>query len=316
MAAPKESQLAVTLFTLRDYCTKPRRIARTLARVRKIGYRNVQISGGGLLAREPAELARMMADAGLRVIGSHIALAMMRDDFGGVVERLRAWKCSHTAIPWVAQEDRSTLAAWKARARELTHLGKALRKEGITLQYHNHHFEFHKFGGRGGLGGRTGLDILYSATAPEYLQAEIDIEHSTRLHVFELAVHSLVHIIAISDFDRAFCRSVRRKLKFIRRNFINELDIVAFTLRNGHLNLCLPLSESIERLGCFTRQWCIFIQNGTILNYSPACFLINRSANSAVTVIANVGQIYVHQAAGNSCRHNIGLFSEHCQSGV
>jgi len=175
MAAPKESQLAVTLFTLRDYCTKPRRIARTLARVRKIGYRNVQISGGGLLAREPAELARMMADAGLRVIGSHIALAMMRDDFGGVVERLRAWKCSHTAIPWVAQEDRSTLAAWKARARELTHLGKALRKEGITLQYHNHHFEFHKFGGRGGLGGRTGLDILYSATDPEYLQAEIDI---------------------------------------------------------------------------------------------------------------------------------------------
>ena len=89
MAAPKESQLAVTLFTLRDYCTKPRRIART-------------------------------------------------------------------------------------RAREFTHLGKALRKEGITLQYHNHHFEFHKFGRRSGLGGRTGLDILYSATDPRYLQAEID----------------------------------------------------------------------------------------------------------------------------------------------
>ena len=92
MAAPGQSQLAVTLFTLRDFCTKPRRIARTLARVRKIGYRNVQISGGGLMAREPAELAKMMDDAGLTVIGSHIALAMMRDDFRGVVARLRAWK--------------------------------------------------------------------------------------------------------------------------------------------------------------------------------------------------------------------------------
>ena len=129
MAAPRESQLAVTLFTLRDFCTKPRQIARTLARVRKIGYRNVQISGGGLMAQDPAELARMMADAGLRVIGSHIALAMMRDDFGGVVERLRAWKCSHTAIPWMAPEDRNSLAAWRVRAREFTRLGKRFKKE-------------------------------------------------------------------------------------------------------------------------------------------------------------------------------------------
>ena len=174
MAAPRESQLAVTLFTLRDFCMKPRQIARTLARVRKIGYRNVQISGGGLMAQDPAELAKMMDDADLTVIGSHVALQMMRDDFGGAVERLRGWKCTHTAIPSMAQEDRSTLAAWKARAREFTRLGKMFKKEDITLQYHNHHFEFHKFGGRAGLGGRTGLDILYSNADPKYLQAEID----------------------------------------------------------------------------------------------------------------------------------------------
>jgi len=174
MAAEKVSQVALTLYTLRDFCTTPRQTARTLARVRTIGYRNVQISGGGLMAQEPAELAKRMDDAGLVVIGSHIALQMMREDFGGVVERLRAWKCTHTAIPSMAPEDRDSLAAWKARAREFNRLGKAFRKEGITLQYHNHHFEFHKFGGPAGLGGRTGLDILYSSTEAKYLQAEID----------------------------------------------------------------------------------------------------------------------------------------------
>ena len=173
MATPK-SRLAVTLYTLRDFCNTPADTAKTLAQVRRIGYENVQISGGGLMAQDPAELARLMDDAGLAVIGSHIALAMMRDDFGGTVARLKAWRCAYAAIPWLPPEDRATLADWKARAREFTHLGKAFAAEGITLQYHNHDFEFHKFGGHAGMGGRTGLDILYAFSDPACLQAEID----------------------------------------------------------------------------------------------------------------------------------------------
>lgn len=174
MAAKTESRLAVTLYTLRDFCNTPRDTARTLAGVRRIGYTNVQISGGGLMDQDPADLARMMDDAGVTVIGSHIGLAMMREDFRGVVARLKAWRCSHTAIPWMPPDDCATPADWKARAREFTRLGKAFAAEGITLQYHNHHFEFHKVGGHAGLGGRTGLDILYAFSDPRYLQAEID----------------------------------------------------------------------------------------------------------------------------------------------
>ncbi|MBE3096710.1 MAG: sugar phosphate isomerase/epimerase [Planctomycetes bacterium] len=175
MATQRPSQLAVTLFTLRDFCNSPEDIVRTLARVRKIGYRNIQISGGGLMAVHPPDLARMAADAGLRIIGSHIALQMFRDGLKNIIWRLHQWNCPYVAIPWMAPEDRATLADWKARAKEFSALGRTLAKEGMALQYHNHHFEFHKFGGRAGLGGKTGLEVLYERSDPKRLQAEIDV---------------------------------------------------------------------------------------------------------------------------------------------
>jgi len=175
MTSKRQSQLAVTLFNLRNFCNSPEEIAKTLARVRQIGYENVQISGRGLMEVAPPDLGRMIRDAGLRAIGSHVSLALMRDDFAGVVARLKAWQCSYVAIPWMVAEEVTTLEAWKARAREFTKFGKAFAGEGIRLQYHNHHFEFLKVGGKGGLGGRTGLEVLYAESDPKYLQAEIDV---------------------------------------------------------------------------------------------------------------------------------------------
>ena len=175
MAARKPSQIAVTMYTLRDFCNSPEDIVRTLARVRKIGYTDIQISGSGLMAVHPPDLARMAADSGLRIIGSHIGLQLMRDGLKNVVWRLHEWNCDYTAIPYMPPEERTTLEDWKARAKEFVALGRALAREGITLQYHNHAFEFQKFGGKDGVGGKAALEILYASTAPKALQAEIDV---------------------------------------------------------------------------------------------------------------------------------------------
>ena len=169
MAAAKQSQIAVTMYTLRDFCNLPEDIVRTFARVRKIGYRDIQISGAGLMAVHPPDLARMVADAGLRIIGSHIGLQLMRDDLKNVIWRLHQWNCAYTAVPYMPPEERATLEDWKARAKEFVALGRIFAKEGITLQYHNHHFEFQKFGGK------AALEILFASTSPKFLQAEIDV---------------------------------------------------------------------------------------------------------------------------------------------
>jgi len=180
MATRKPSQLAVTLYTLRDFCNLREDIVRTLARVRAIGYANIQISGKGLMEVHPPDLRKMAEDAGLTIIGSHIALAMFRDGLKNTIWRLHQWECPYAAIPWLPPEERATLEDWKARAREFSALGRVLAGEGITLQYHNHNFEFQKFGGRGGVGGRTGLDVLYRHSDPRWLQAEIDVAWVSR----------------------------------------------------------------------------------------------------------------------------------------
>ena len=48
----RETQIAAQLYTLRDYLQTPKDIARTLAKVRKIGYRIVQLSGLEILYSE------------------------------------------------------------------------------------------------------------------------------------------------------------------------------------------------------------------------------------------------------------------------
>jgi sugar phosphate isomerase/epimerase len=60
------------------------------------------------------------------------------------------------------------LDAFKRFAQEATEIGKALAEAGLTFSYHNHSFEFVRFGDR------TGLDVIYEESDPEYLQAEID----------------------------------------------------------------------------------------------------------------------------------------------
>ena len=53
-------------------------------------------------------------------------------------------------------------------AAEATAIGEKLAAAGITLSYHNHSYEFVRFGAE------TGLDIIYAASDPRYLKAEID----------------------------------------------------------------------------------------------------------------------------------------------
>ncbi len=59
-------------------------------------------------------------------------------------------------------------AGFKQFARDATEVGRRLAEAGLTFSYHNHSFEFVRFGER------TGLDIIYEESDPRYLMAELD----------------------------------------------------------------------------------------------------------------------------------------------
>jgi len=53
-------------------------------------------------------------------------------------------------------------------AQDASEIGRQLHEAGLTFSYHNHSFEFERFGKR------TGLDIIFEESDARYLQAEID----------------------------------------------------------------------------------------------------------------------------------------------
>lgn len=168
---PSKFRVAAQMFGFREYTKTLEDAAKTMKRVKKIGYDYCQISGFGPM--DMADLKRVCDDAGVAPIGAHIGLPAFRENEKKVLEDCRKLGISHVAIPWLKASDQKTLADWKKLFREFEGYAKRFAKEGVTVQYHNHAFEFQKFGIKGGKGGKTILDMFYDGT--KAIQAELDL---------------------------------------------------------------------------------------------------------------------------------------------
>lgn len=160
------SQIVAQLYTVRDYIQNPADIAKSLKKVRDIGYRAVQVSGMGPIPE--AELKAILDGEGLVCCATHEGAERILNEPQAIVDRLNALDCQHTAYPHPANVDLSNLAGVDALAARLNTAGKLLHSRGLTLSYHNHHIEFRK------VGGQTILSRLMQMTDPHYLQLELD----------------------------------------------------------------------------------------------------------------------------------------------
>lgn len=147
------SRLAVQLYTLREFLKTPADVARTLRRVREIGYENVQVSGLGPIA--PAELRKILDGEGLRCVVTHGGLERFQKETAAVIDEHHVLGCSLTAIGGFWKENASA-DDWKAFAADYTKLAATFAAGGVRLGYHNHSHEWV----RTGPGGRTPMEIL------------------------------------------------------------------------------------------------------------------------------------------------------------
>jgi len=160
-----QTAIAAQMYTLRKFTQNPSDIAKTLAKVRSIGYEAIQISAFGPC--DPGELAKMLAGEGLIVCSTHTPWARFVNEIDKVVEEHRMWGCEHPAIGSMPGEFRSVEGIVKFAA-EATAVGRKLAQAGMDFSYHNHNFEFAK------ADGKTWLELLYETADPAYLKAEID----------------------------------------------------------------------------------------------------------------------------------------------
>lgn len=156
--------VALQLYTVRDHLGKD--YIGTLKRVKEIGYDIVQL--GTNAPFDAARLREVMDEIGLKPAGIHVALNEMESRLDHWIAYAKTIGTDHLIIPWLPEARRRTKEDWLANAALMDSLGARCKEKGIRLSYHNHSFEFVKFG-------RTyALDLLYKNTAPDHLYAELD----------------------------------------------------------------------------------------------------------------------------------------------
>lgn len=160
-----ESQLAAQLYTVREFTKTPEDIARTMKKVRAIGYESVQVSGMGPI--DPHELRKIVDGEGLTICATHIGYDRMKDETEAVIEEHYVIGCKHPAIGSMPGGYRNA-EGFHRFAKEASKVAKKLADGGLTWSYHNHSFELEKFGDK------VGLEILRSESDAKYFNLEID----------------------------------------------------------------------------------------------------------------------------------------------
>jgi sugar phosphate isomerase/epimerase len=152
------SQIACQMYTLREFTKTSADIAKTLARVRKIGYEAIQSSAMGPI--DPKELANILKNEGLACCATHISMEKMRDETAKVIEDHKMWGCKYTAVGGYHNKT-GTSQDWINWAGQYNDVAKKFEGSGITIGYHNHSHELAK------LDGKVLLQMLVEKLSPK-----------------------------------------------------------------------------------------------------------------------------------------------------
>jgi len=152
--------IALQLYSVRDELAKD--FLGTLQKVKEMGYDGVELSG--LNGRDPREVKRMLDEVGLACPSSHAPVAEQREN--GAFARYVQAGVRFVAVPWMDYGNENERL--RENIETVRTLAEAAAKEGITLLYHNHDFEFKK------VNGKAILDVLYEEIPSHLLQTQLD----------------------------------------------------------------------------------------------------------------------------------------------
>lgn len=138
-------KIALQMYTLRDFCKTPADIAATLARVRKIGYTAVQVSGMGPI--EASELAKILQGEGLTCCATHVPLERMETETQKLIDDHATIGCRYTAIGGFFQKD-YTWQDWANFISRYNAAAEKFKSSPVRIGYHNHSHEFMKLNDR------------------------------------------------------------------------------------------------------------------------------------------------------------------------
>ncbi len=152
--------IALQLYSVREELEQD--FIGTLKQVKEMGYDGVELAGLGHM--DPLEVKKIFDEIGLICKSSHAPTDELVKE--GAIARYKALGCDYVVIPWMSYgSDNRKL---EENLKLIRTLAENAKKEGLTLLYHNHDFEFKK------VDGKCVLDIIYDTVPADLLQTQLD----------------------------------------------------------------------------------------------------------------------------------------------
>jgi sugar phosphate isomerase/epimerase len=160
--------IGVQMWSFREYL--PKDLVGTLARVRALGFREVE--GAGLWKRTVGELRSALDAAGLRCQSAHMGFERLRDDSAGAFAEAKALGASWVVCPWISHDKEFTRDDALKSAEVFNKVAAAADAAGLRFAYHCHGYEM--------LPSPEGtrFDTLARNTDPKRVMFQVDVFHT------------------------------------------------------------------------------------------------------------------------------------------
>ena len=175
-ATASTKTVGIQLYTLRDLL--PKDVKGVIEKVAKAGYKEVETYGytaeAGFWGLEAKSFKALLEANGLKAPSGHFGLdeyiksgdkELLKPLIAGAAEL----NMEYFTCPFLAEDLRTSLDDYKKIAGRLNEAAELAKQSGLQLAYHNHDFEFKKYGET------TGYDILLQETNKDLIQFELDL---------------------------------------------------------------------------------------------------------------------------------------------
>jgi sugar phosphate isomerase/epimerase len=149
----KLSQVAAQIYTVRDYLSDAAAFAKTIQRLKEIGYPAIELIPSDKIADK--ELVAICRDAGMAIAAAHVPGKKLLEEPKAIVEKLQTVGAKIGAYAFPGGVDLGSSDQVNRLADQLQNAAAVLAGSDLILAYHNHAMEFSR------LDGELVYDILH-----------------------------------------------------------------------------------------------------------------------------------------------------------
>jgi len=157
--------LGLQLYSLRDQFKTD--VPGTLALVKELGFRNVELAG--TYDMTPEEFRSLLKEYKLKPIAGHFSYDLFKNDPESVAQQAKELGLKYAGCAWIPHQGDFTEQTCREVIKVFNYAGEALKKHGIKFFYHQHGYEFQPYGDG------TLMDLLIQETNPKTVVFEMDI---------------------------------------------------------------------------------------------------------------------------------------------